>query len=94
MLEIGQPAPGFTLLDQHGSPVSWDDFRGRPVVVFFYPKANTSGCTKEACSFRDLRAEFDQRGVAVARILDLACGTGTLALELAKQGHSFILTTS
>jgi len=68
MLEIGQPAPGFSLLDQEQRQVSWDQFRGRPVVVFFYPRANTSGCTKEACSFRDLRDEFDQRGVAVVGI--------------------------
>ncbi len=58
----------FTLSDQDGNQVSWSDFRGRPVVVFFYPKANTPGCTKEACDFRDLKAEFDSVGTAVVGI--------------------------
>ena len=65
MLDVGDEAPGFTLKDQDGNEVSWSDYRGKPVVVFFYPKANTPGCTKEACAFRDLKPEFDKRGVAL-----------------------------
>src|SRR5688572_10693190 len=65
MLEVGATVDDFTLDDDQGNPVSWSSFRGRPVVVFFYPKASTPGCTKEACAFRDLRSECDERGVRV-----------------------------
>ncbi|MGB0513590.1 MAG: peroxiredoxin [Wenzhouxiangellaceae bacterium] len=50
---VGEPAPEFTLLDQYGESHSLDDFRGKWLVVFFYPKADTPGCTTEACNFRD-----------------------------------------
>jgi len=53
MLDIGITAPDFTLPDQNGNEVSLSHFRGRPVVVFFYPKADTPGCTTQACSVRD-----------------------------------------
>lgn len=53
MLENGQPAPEFTLLNQNGEEVSLADFRGRNVILFFYPKADTPGCTTQACGFRD-----------------------------------------
>lgn len=52
-LEIGTIAPNFTLNDQDGHPVSLSDFRGRNVIVYFYPAASTPGCTTEACDFRD-----------------------------------------
>jgi peroxiredoxin Q/BCP len=52
-LAAGDIAPAFTLLDQDGSTVSLSDFAGRKVIVYFYPAANTPGCTKEACDFRD-----------------------------------------
>lgn len=65
MLNIGDTPENFTLLDQDGQSTTWSDFRGRPVVVFFYPRANTPGCTKEACGFRDLNAEFEALGAAV-----------------------------
>ena len=68
MLQIGDTPADFTLPDQDGEPVAWSSFRGRPVVVFFYPKANTPGCTTEACDFRDLRAELDAAGAAVIGI--------------------------
>ncbi len=68
MLETGTIPPDFVLQDQQGQDVAWSSFRGRPAVVFFYPKANTSGCTKEACEFRDLKAEFDALGAAVIGI--------------------------
>lgn len=54
-LKEGDPAPGFTLRDQHGTEVSLADLKGKRVVLYFYPKADTPGCTAEACSFRDGR---------------------------------------
>jgi len=65
MLAVGETSTDFVLKNDRGEDVSWSSFRGRPVVVFFYPRANTPGCTKEACAFRDLRAEFDKIGVVV-----------------------------
>jgi peroxiredoxin Q/BCP len=53
MIEPGQQAPDFTLTDQHGAKHTLSGYRGDPVVVYFYPKDDTPGCTKEACSFRD-----------------------------------------
>jgi peroxiredoxin Q/BCP len=52
-LSAGTPAPGFTLLDQDGTEVSLSDFRGQKTIVYFYPEADTPGCTKQACDFRD-----------------------------------------
>lgn len=52
-LEAGQPAPDFKAEDQKGNPVKLSDYRGKKVVLYFYPKDNTPGCTAEACSFRD-----------------------------------------
>jgi peroxiredoxin Q/BCP len=54
MLIAGQPAPRFSLPDQHGEVVDLTSFRGRRVLVFFYPKANTPGCTQQACGLRDI----------------------------------------
>ncbi len=54
----GQAAPGFTLPDQNGAPVSLADFRGKQVIVYFYPKDNTPGCTKQAIGFTQLYDEF------------------------------------
>lgn len=64
----GDEAPLFTLPDQHGAPWSLQDRRGKPVVLYFYPRDNTSGCTNQASSVRDSWAEFTDRGVAVAGI--------------------------
>ena len=64
-LEIGKKAPDFTLLDQDGSKVKLSDFKGKSVVVFFYPKAMTPGCTQEACAVRDHFAEFKKKGAVV-----------------------------
>ena len=58
-LQPGDPAPDFTLPDADGKPVSLSDFRGRRVIVYFYPAAGTPGCTKEACDFRDNLAELN-----------------------------------
>lgn len=68
MLAVGELVSDFSLPDQSGAPTSWASYRGKPVVVFFYPKADTPGCTKEACAFRDLRGEFEGAGAAVIGI--------------------------
>ena len=68
MLSVGDTVEDFTLPDQTGAEVRWSDFRGRPVVVFFYPKASTPGCTTEACGFRDMRGLFEQAGAAVVGV--------------------------
>jgi thioredoxin-dependent peroxiredoxin len=65
MLEVGRPAPTFTLPDQHGEEVSLEGLRGTPVVVYFYPKDDTPGCTTQACAIRDQWAEFEEAGAVV-----------------------------
>jgi peroxiredoxin Q/BCP len=65
VLEPGTAPPPFTLEDAGGRPVSLGDFRGRDVVLFFYPADDTPGCTKEACGFRDASDDFDALGVTV-----------------------------
>ncbi len=67
-LQPGDPAPGFTLPDADGKPVSLTDFRGRRALVYFYPAAGTPGCTKEACDFRDNLAELNDAGIDVLGI--------------------------
>ncbi|MFL0565739.1 thioredoxin-dependent thiol peroxidase [Microbacterium sp. 179-I 1D1 NHS] len=67
-LDIGTPAPDFSLVDQDGQPVSLADFRGRRVVAFFYPAAMTPGCTTEACDFRDSVAPLQAAGYTVVGI--------------------------
>ena len=68
MLQVGMAAPDFTLSDKDGNPVSLSDFRGRRVVLYFYPKDNTPGCTRQACAFAGRLAEFERRGVTVVGI--------------------------
>ncbi len=58
MLDIGDTAPDFTLPDQHGEQVTLSELRGQNVVLYFYPKADTPGCTKQACGVRDHQAEY------------------------------------
>jgi peroxiredoxin Q/BCP len=65
MLEAGSTAPDFELTDDQGRRVRLRDFRGRRVVLYFYPKDGTPGCTREACSFRDVHAELQRAGVVV-----------------------------
>ena len=67
-LEAGQAAPTFTLTDHDGSPVSLADFTGHKVIVYFYPKDDTPGCTKEACQFNENLAAFAAADVAVVGI--------------------------
>ncbi|MCX4097948.1 thioredoxin-dependent thiol peroxidase [Nocardia sp. alder85J] len=67
-LTTGDTAPAFTLPDADGKPVSLADYRGRKVIVYFYPAASTPGCTKQACDFRDSLAELDGAGIDVVGI--------------------------
>jgi len=67
-LQIGDAAPAFSLRDQNGNTVNLADFRGQRVVIYFYPKDDTPGCTKEACNFRDQWSAFEQHGIAVLGI--------------------------
>ena len=65
MIEQGTQAPDFTLPDQDGNDVSLSDFAGRTVVLYFYPKADTPGCTTQACGIRDRSGEYDAAGAVV-----------------------------
>ena len=65
MIEQGTPAPDFELPDKDGNPVRLADFRGRTVVLYFYPKADTPGCTTQACGIRDHRADYEAAGAVV-----------------------------
>jgi thioredoxin-dependent peroxiredoxin len=65
MIEVGQKAPDFSLVDQAGRTVTLSGFRGSPIVLYFYPKDDTPGCTKEACAFRDAFAEYRKRGAVI-----------------------------
>jgi thioredoxin-dependent peroxiredoxin len=65
VIEPGATAPDFELPDQDGRPVKLSDFRGQPVVLYFYPKADTPGCTTQACGVRDHLPDYDDAGAAV-----------------------------
>ena len=65
MLPIGTAAPDFTLPDQNGEPRKLSDYRGQRVILYFYPKDMTSGCTKQACSFGELYPQFREKGAVV-----------------------------
>ena len=64
-MKVGQKAPEFTVVDDSGKTVKLSDFKGKKVVLYFYPKDDTPGCTKEACSFRDGIAEIRKQGAVV-----------------------------
>ena len=68
MLEIGMKAPDFTLNDQNGNAVSLSDFSGKRVVLYFYPKDNTPGCTRQACAFAGAYQQFTEKDVVVIGI--------------------------
>ena len=65
MLKEGDKAPDFSSKDQNGNEVGLSDFKGKRVVLYFYPKDDTPGCTKEACSFRDADAIYREKGITV-----------------------------
>ena len=68
MLKIGDKAPDFTLMDKEGREVSLSNYLGKRIVLYFYPKDNTPGCTRQACAFAGLYGEFERRGVTVIGI--------------------------
>ena len=68
MVSVGKKAPSFTLRNNSGTTVKLSDFSGKKVVIFFYPKDNTPGCTKEACSFRDSFGKFKSKKIVVLGI--------------------------
>jgi peroxiredoxin Q/BCP len=65
VIEEGKPAPDFELQDDGGNTVRLSDFRGKPVVLYFYPKDDTPGCTTEACEFRDAYDTYRERGIEI-----------------------------
>ena len=65
MLEVGTKAPDFALLDQNGNTVSLSDYKGKKVVLYFYPRDNTPGCTKQACGFAENYPQFIEKGAVV-----------------------------
>lgn len=65
MLEVGTKAPAFTLPDQNGQMHSLEDYRGKKVILYFYPKDNTAGCTKQACGFADRYPQIQEKGAVV-----------------------------
>ena len=82
MIETGQTAPDFELPDQDGDPVRLSDLRGRRVVLYFYPKADTPGCTTQACGIRDHRADYEQAG---AKIVGVSPDTVTAQKKFAQK---------
>lgn len=89
MLEPGDRAPAFTLPDQNGEKVRLSDFKGQTVVLFFYPRADTSGCTTQACGVRDHRADYAAAG---ARVIGISPDeVPAIAKFAAKQSLDFTL---
>ncbi|HSZ69624.1 MAG TPA: thioredoxin-dependent thiol peroxidase [Solirubrobacteraceae bacterium] len=96
MIEQGQEAPDFELPDQDGRPVKLSDFRGEFVVVYFYPKAATPGCTTQACGVRDRRADYERANAVVlgispdpvAKVKKFHDKEGLNFALLADEGHS------
>ena len=89
MLEAGMKAPGFTLPDKDGRPVSLSDFAGRRVVLYFYSRDNTPGCTRQACAFAGAYAEFEALGAVVIGVSRDSAASHAKVAE--KHGLPFIL---
>jgi peroxiredoxin Q/BCP len=68
VMDVNEKAPDFTLPDENGEPITLSSFKGKPVVLFFYPRANTPGCTVEACGFRDTYPKLTRAGLTVLGI--------------------------
>ena len=68
MLEVGTKAPAFSLPDQNGTVHTLEDYMGKKIVLYFYPKDNTSGCSKQACGFAELYPQFTEKGAVVIGI--------------------------
>jgi hypothetical protein len=89
MLKAGDKAPAFTLKDRDGKDVCLSDFAGKKIVLYFYPKDNTPGCTKQACAFAGLYGEFQKKGVEVIGISRDSTASHVKFAE--KHGLPFIL---
>ena len=89
MLEVGTKAPEFTLPDKDGKPVSLTDFAGKKVVLYFYPKDNTPGCTRQACAFAGAYEEFKKINVVVIGVSKDSAASHQKFAE--KHGLPFIL---
>jgi len=89
MLEVGTQAPQFTLPDKDGNPVSLSDFRGKKVVLYFYPKDNTPGCTRQACAFTGALSEFQALNTVVIGVSKDSTASHQKFAE--KYGLDFIL---
>ena len=74
-LKEGSKAPAFSLADQDGKTVKLADFKGKPVILFFYPKDNTTGCTAEACAFRDDYSKLKKKGAVVLGVSPDSAGS-------------------
>lgn len=80
MIEPGDQAPDFALPDQDGRTVKLSDLRGGPVVVYFYPKAATPGCTIQACGVRDHRPDYERAGAVVLGISPILSGRSSSSM--------------
>ncbi len=89
MLEVGMKAPDFTLEDKDGNEISLSDFLGRRVVLYFYPKDNTPGCTRQACAFAGLYNDYKEKNVEVIGISKDSVASHSKFAE--KHGLPFIL---
>lgn len=89
MLDIGTKAPDFTLTDKSGKEISLSDFLGKKVVLYFYPKDNTPGCTRQACAFSGLYKQFKEKNIEVIGISKDSVATHQKFAE--KHGLDFIL---
>ena len=78
MLSEGTKAPAFTLPDQNGKNHSLEDYRGQKVILYFYPKDMTAGCTKQACAFGELYPQFREKGAVVLGVLSQESGGGSV----------------
>ena len=89
MIEVGMKAPDFSLLDKEGKTVSLSDFKGKKIVLYFYPKDNTPGCTRQACAFAGVYGEFKKRGAEVIGISKDSSASHTKFVE--KYNLPFVL---
>ncbi len=90
MLEVGTKAPEFTLPDQNGEMKSLSDYRGQKVILYFYPKDMTAGCTKQACAFGELYPQFSEKGAVVLGVSKDSVKSHK-RFERGKDEHSFHL---
>ena len=89
MLDTGIKAPDFTLPDQNGEMRSLSDYAGKKVILYFYPKDNTPGCTRQACGFSELRSQFEEKGAVILGVSRDSVASHKRFEE--KQGLSFTL---